>query len=204
MAEHSIDDLLAQEWLELLARHSEPKAPLSPHARSPLRAAAVYAELEDVRLLAAEMRADPRLEPSAQRYVNASWTVKDLIAHLASWMAETRREVETAARGDAFDYAIPFALSVIGPNEWNAVEVGKRRPDSLAAVLEEYDAEIDRLEELVLELPSETLNRTQPFPLAPSGYPAALWSGSAGEIVVAQTMHQRYHLGQVRRWLQRQ
>jgi hypothetical protein len=112
--------------------------------------------------------------------------------------------VETAARGDAFDYAIPFALSVIGPNEWNAVEVGKRRPDSLTAVLEEYDAEIDRLEALVLELPEEALSRTQPFPLAPSGDPAALWSGSAGEIVLAQTMHQRYHLGQVRRWLERQ
>jgi hypothetical protein len=204
MVEQTIDDRLAEDWTDLLARLPEPDVPRPHGARRPLRAPAVYAELEDLRLLVAELRADPRLEAGAERYLNASWTLKDLMAHLASWVAETRREAETAARGDRFDYAIPYALSVIGPNEWNAVEVEKRRPESLAGILAEYDGEVEQLQDLVLGLPDEALNRPQPFPLAPSGDPAALWTGTVGQIVVAQTMHQRYHLGQVQRWLARQ
>jgi hypothetical protein len=63
------------------------------------------------------------LEKHANRYINGAWTLQQLFAHLASWAREFRHQVETVVRGESFDYAIPFALSVIGPTRWNEQQV---------------------------------------------------------------------------------
>lgn len=195
---------LQREWQERV--NAQPFRPersplaLPPETRFPLRPTALVAELEEVREALGELRQLP-LAAYAERYVNAGWTLKDLLAHLASWAGEFRREVETVRRGESFDYEIPFALSVVGPNRWNEEQVLGRRGLSLEEILEEYEAETRRLEELVLEMPEEALYRRAVFPHVPSGEPGARWSATNALVISGKCLHDRYHLAQIRQRL---
>lgn len=199
-------ETLEREWQALLASLPPERTASArwfqagEHAR-PGSPVALYAELEEVRRLWSDLSRSPQLEACADRFLTAAWTLKDMLAHVASWAREFRQEVETVLRGESFGYVIPFAMSVMGPNQWNQVEVDKRRQQSLKAILQEFDSETARLEELVLELPEDTLTADATFPLAPAGDPAALWRASIAQTVLAKCMHDRYHLGRIQQWL---
>ena len=100
MAELNVPGQLEQEWRELLGG-----LPAEPRALRlvPPRAASLFAELEDVRATWAELRHAIPLEKYADRFITTGWTVKELLAHMASWATEFRHEVETVARGEGFD-----------------------------------------------------------------------------------------------------
>ncbi len=166
----------------------------------PTTAAGLFAELEEVLLLWRELRGQP-LRRRARRFISAAWTLQDLLAHLASWAAEFRREVETLAAGREIDYAIPFALSVVGPNEWNQVEVERRRHLTLAQVLDQFEDETRRLQDVLLTLSPAELHRPATLPAAPSGDPAARVRGSIALVVSGKCSHDRYHIAGIRRWL---
>ncbi len=166
----------------------------------PTTVAGLFAELEEILLLWRELRDQP-LRRHARRFVSAAWTLQDLLAHLASWAGEFRREVETLAAGREIDYAIPFALSVIGPNEWNQVEVERRRSLTLTEVLDQFEDETKHLQDVVLSLSPPDLLRPARLPAAPSGDPAARMQGNIAVVVSGKCMHDRHHIGNVRRWL---
>lgn len=197
------DDLdleLSREWRELVeststAAASSPTS-LEPGARLPLRRTALYAELEDVRVSWREL--SPGITRYAERYVNAGWTVRQLVAHLAAWAKEFREEVETVSRGDAFDYAIPFALSVVGPTQWNAEQVQARRGQSVEELLEELDRETRRLQDLVLTIDEPSLYGPASFPHAPSGDPSQRWRGTNAIVILGRCQHDRHHLRHLR------
>ncbi|MFI5184974.1 MAG: DinB family protein [Vicinamibacteria bacterium] len=202
MADSPLLKELHQEWLalreRLAAEDSGPKAARGPFPVSPL---ALYAQLEELLFSWRELRTQP-LEALQQRYVNGGWTLKDLLGHLASWAAEFRREVETVAAGGAFDYSIPYALSVMGPSEWNATAAETQRPKTLETVVAQFETETRRLQDLVLELSDEILYGPATFPLAPSGDPALPWKGNVAQIVLGKCEHDRYHLGWILKWLE--
>jgi hypothetical protein len=166
----------------------------------PARPLALYTQLEEVLALWAELRRGP-LARHADRYITSSWTLKDLLGHLATWAAEFRREVETMARGEAFDYAIPYALSVMGPIQWNEAEAARQRPIALDTLLEQFETETRYLQDLVLALPEARLYAPAPSPLAPSGDPEARIDASIAQIVLGKCSHDLYHLGRIVRWL---
>ena len=209
MPESRVHEQLGTEWQELLAGlPPEPVAssrwllgPFRYRHSGMARPTVLFAELEDVRAAWNELRASGHLKEYSRRFITPEWTLKDLLAHLASWAREFRQEVETAARGESFDYVIPFAMSVNGPNQWNQVEVEVRKAEPLDAILDEYDAETRRLQALVLELPQELFLTEAEFPLAPTGDPAALWKGASAQIVLAKCEHDRYHFGRIHQWL---
>jgi uncharacterized damage-inducible protein DinB len=207
MPERALAARMAAEWSDLVGRAGA-EAPTRPEwlvpgrPILPARPMALFAQLEEVLSLWAELEKAP-LARYADRYVNASWTLKDLLGHLASWAAEFRREVETMARGGSFDYAIPFALSVLGPNEWNAAAAAAQRGTSLAGILEQYAEETGRLQDLVLTVGEERLYAPAASPLAPSGDPGATMQASIAMIVLGKCTHDRYHLGQIGAWLHR-
>jgi uncharacterized damage-inducible protein DinB len=205
MARASIHDDLRHEWQELLAslppeRVNSPRWFSTAGPMRTLSAKELFAEVEEVRSMWDELRAAP-LEQFAGRFINPAWTLKDLLAHLASWAGEFRREVEMAAGGQSFDYAIPYALSVVGPSQWNQVEVEKRAEESLDEIFQEFETETTRLQDLLIELPQSALASESAFPLAPSGDPAALWRGNSAQIVLMKCAHDRYHMGRIRHWL---
>lgn len=204
MADRALLNELGHEWEALRARLSAEAAPTLKGGgpRFPVGPLALYAQLEELLATWRELGDQP-LEALQERYVNAAWTVKDLLGHLASWAAEFRREVETVAAGRAFDYAIPYALSVMGPNEWNARAAEEQGPRSLEMILEEFAVETRRLQDLVLELPESTLYSPASFPLAPTGDPAFPWKGNIALIVLGKCQHDRHHLDQIEKWLER-
>lgn len=195
---------MSREWEALRARLAteERAAPKEAGPPFPVSPTALYAQLEEVLYSWRDLGAG-RLQRAQGRYVNGAWTLKDLLGHLASWATEFRREVETVAAGGSFDYAIPFALSVIGPNEWNARAAETRRPQTLGAIRAAFETETRRLQELVLELPPAVLYGPADFPLAPTGDPSVPFRGNVAQIVLGKCEHDSYHLGQIRRWLER-
>ena len=201
------EDLLVSQWRELVdsfadASEAAPSPLALPAARRmPLSPIALFAQLEEVREEWRELRS--AVQPGdAGRYVNAAWSFKDLVAHVASWAKEFRYEVETVVRGGSFDYAIPYVMTVIGPNEWNEEQVRERETHSLDASFDELDSETVRLQELLFEMPEANLYAPATFPLAPSGDPAAKWKGPSAVIIAGKCEHDRHHLGQLRKRLQ--
>jgi hypothetical protein len=168
----------------------------------PVSALALFAQLEEVTALWRELREAPLAE-RAGRYVTSTWTLKDMLGHLATWAGEFRREVETVAAGGGFDYAIPFALNVMGPNEWNERHAQAQRPVPLDAVLDEFERETRRLQDLVLALPPAALYGEAEFPLAPTGDVSQLWRGNIAMIVMGKCSHDLHHLERIREWLRR-
>ena len=205
MPETRLTARIAAEWKALL-REAGPEARTRPEwlvpgrPVFPARPMALYAQLEEVLALWAELRRAP-LARHADRFITSSWTLKDLLGHLATWAAEFRREVETMARGGAFDYAIPYALSVMGPNEWNEVEAERQRPVPLQTILARFGEETERLEDLVLAIPEAKLYAPTPSPMAPSGDPEATIQASIAQIVLGKCSHDRYHLARIGEWL---
>jgi uncharacterized damage-inducible protein DinB len=197
---------LAAEWRDLL-REAAGRAAARPAWLAPdrpvlaARRLALFAQLEEVLWLWSELRAAP-LDRLQGRFVTAAWTLKDLLGHLASWAAEFRREVEGMARGEAFDYAIPYALSVLGPNAWNAAAAERQRPASLEGILEQFIEETGRIQDLVLALAEERLYAPAASPLAPSGDPGASLEASIAQIVLGKCVHDRHHLGRIAVWLE--
>lgn len=200
------EQLLENEWRTLLAGVEVAADVLpSPLAlpvsrRMPLSPIALFARLEEVREGWVALRAAIRPDDD-ERYVNAAWTLRDLVAHVASWAKEFRHEVETVVSGGSFDYAIPYVMTVMGPNEWNEQQVRARDFQSLDASFDELDAETVRLQELVLEISEEQLYGPAAFPLAPSGDPNATWKGPSAFIVAAKCEHDRHHIAQIKKRL---
>lgn len=201
MRERAILDELKRDW-DALGKELGAGAPAARPAGPPFptTAAGLFAELEEVLHLQRELR---RARPArfARRFVNAGWTLRDLLAHLASWAAEFRRQVETIAADREFDYAIPFAFSVIGPNQWNEEQVQERRSLGMRAVLDQLEDETRRLQDVVLGLPRERLLKPAMMPAAPNGDPQSRMRGNIAIVVSGKCAHDRYHLGQIRRWL---
>lgn len=205
MLENVLSEQLKDEWEVLIRKLSsvDIAAPSSSFIRSPdsaVRAFVLFAELEETRWAWNELLEQTRLGENADRLVTSKWTLKDLMAHISSWACEFRQEVEIAARGESFDYAIPFALSEVGPNEWNESEVEKRRVRTLDSISKEFEKETSRLEDLILDLPEERIEVEMVFPLAPTGDASSLWRGSIANVIRMKCMHERWHMDRIRQW----
>ena len=94
-----------------------------------------------------------------------------------------------------------FALSVLGPVQWNEERVAERAARSVRDHLRELDAETRRLQDLLLEMDDGALYGTAPFPHAPSGDPAERWRGSCAMVALGRCQHDWHHLTQVRQRL---
>lgn len=196
---------LELEWRSLLEATSAPKrSPLdfAPGRRIAVSRVALLAQLEEVR---EEWTSIKHLvdEEMGARFANAAWTLKDLLAHLASWAREFGSEIATVARKESFDYAIPFAMSILGPNQWNEREVEARRDRSLEEIFREFDEETGRLQEQVVDIEEPILYRPAPFPLAPSGDQKERLPLTPAFLVSGKCLHDRYHFAQIRKFLDR-
>jgi hypothetical protein len=79
------------------------------------------------------------------------------------------------------------------------VEVEKRRTLDLEQVLDQFEEETRRLQDLVVALPPGDLLRPATLPAAPSGNPRERMRGNIAVVVSGKCMHDRYHIGQIRR-----
>ncbi len=184
-------------WAALLEAIPQAALATPQSLRAPVRATSLVADLEELRLELQTAIRHLHTDGAARRFVTSAWTARDVLAHLTSWMAETRRQVETIRRGEPFEYAIPYALTVFGPAEWNGREVEQRRERTVAALEEELMGELDCLETALVHMRPELLNEPRALPYAPTGNPSERWRGSLTEVVIGQCMHQRLHLARL-------
>lgn len=196
---------LELEWrslLESISATERSPLDLSPDRRVAVSRVALLAQLEEVREEWKSLQGVVDKEMGG-RFANAAWTLKDLLAHLASWAREFGSEIATVARKESFDYAIPFAMSILGPNQWNEREVQARRERTLDEIFREFDEETARLQELVIEMEEPVLYQPTPFPLAPSGNPQERLPVPPAFLVSGKCLHDRYHFAQIRKLLAR-
>jgi hypothetical protein len=195
MPSNLIFETLTTEWNRLISESRLPEA--SAILAMPPGRYALFAMLEEPLQILLELRETGLLSKYRDRFINTSWSVRDLVTHMSSWAQELRRQVETLAEHRGFDYAIPFALSVIGPSQWNRKEIDNRAGKTVGDAVAEYEAETLRAQDLLLALPQAALYEVGETPLAPSGDPAARWRASIAMIVFGQASHFGYHLRQL-------
>ncbi len=200
MSATSVESRLAADWGTLVGSLAAVEAqPFVPGAFSPAGLSALVAE-NRARWRAIALALE--VGGGAERLATTAWSARDLLAHLASWAAEFRRELETIARGEAFDYRIVFRPGV-GPTEWNDAALHARRERSLAEVLAEYEAETDRFDDLLLSLPDAAFARHVALPLAVTGDPAVPLTVPLAGLVAARCGHESHHLSQLERLVER-
>lgn len=162
----------------------------------------LWAELEDVRLTFAELHAALDEESKVDAPATTLWSVKDVVAHLASWATEFKRQIETVAARAMFDYLITFTPRV-GPTEWNARELDRRRAMSLDDRFRELDAATARIQELALSLPDDLLFTAAELPQTPDGRPESRWRTRLADLMLMKCWHDRYHLDRLQEVLRR-
>ena len=124
--------------------------------------------------------------------ITSQWTALDVVGHLASWAAETRREAEGLLEGRPLGYAIHFERAG-GPRAWNQREVDARSALGLSDLVEELTSETERLAELVLTAPQTSLDEVVELPRT-SGDPPQRWRMPFSTMIVASCWHARLHL----------
>jgi hypothetical protein len=188
---------LSVEWGTAIPSSSTgPLAAIEKAAASELASkTAVLAELEDTRLLVGELRESLEVRGDEIRMVTRQWTVRDVVAHLASWARETRHEIESLRRGQKFDYTIHFERDG-GPRAWNQREIHVRGSRSVRELFEEFDAETSLLEEIAVSLPDEELRGEIELPRT-AGKPPVSWRIALAALLVQSCWHVRYHLSAI-------
>jgi hypothetical protein len=194
----------ARAELEAAASHAAlPPVAAIAAAADPRHASrtAVIAEIKELRMTLVELRASIEDSGAAERRATTLWSVRDVVAHLASWAAETRREAEDILARRAFDYTIHFEAPG-GPRAWNQREVERRAAKALDELFVELDVEHQRLIDLVLHTPHERLTTEADLPRT-SGEPPQPWRMSIAAMIVAGGWHARLHIAQVEEIVQR-
>jgi hypothetical protein len=98
-------------------------------------------------------------EQMSQDIVAGEWSVKDILAHLASWQNEALLSVERAERGE-----VPGPLISESVDEWNGRRVAEWRRLPLVDVMQEFNATYDQLMKALDRWPEDTA------PLGPSDW----------------------------------
>ena len=192
MTNHNTEAAVARE-LEALAAVPGVDAPsIMASAAEPMSRVALLAELDDLRLLFTELREECASPAAKTARITSQWTALDVVAHLASWAAETRREAEALLAGDRLDYAIHFEREG-GPRAWNQREVDARASRGLSELVEELVSETDRLAELVLKAPQTSLEEVVELPRT-AGDPPRRWRMPFAAMIAGSCWHARLHL----------
>jgi len=195
-----VERTLNGEWQALVENaHADPGlAPAIVEGRgSRTTRPMLWSELQDVRLAFAELQAALDEESKAEALATSAWTVRDVVVHLASWASEFTRQIETAAARQPFDYVITFTPRV-GPTDWNARELERRRAMSLADAFGELDAGTERIQALALSLPDEVLFSVAELPQTPDGRLENRWRVPLANLMIMKCWHDHYHLARLR------
>ena len=121
MPRNDIDTQLRHDWQRLV---SHVTAPANPAIR--LTPATLWIALEDLLMEWRELWSSEWFAAVKDQLINSKWTLKDLMAHVASWTGELRAQAEILAGGTGVGYQILFD-EIGGPRSWNAEKVELRR-----------------------------------------------------------------------------
>jgi uncharacterized protein (TIGR03083 family) len=128
--------------------------------------------------------------------VNGDWSVKDILAHLATWQERAVLKLEAAKRGE-----VPLFMPSIHTDEemdqFNAATFAAKRTLPLADIMQTFHASYARLRTAVEELDDEALFAGHKrFPWLEE---SELWESVAGNTFA----HYEEHAPMIEAWLDR-
>src|SRR5262245_17226590 len=194
MSRDHIDMQLQHEWSQLLGKIIPPARPvirLSPET--------LWIQLENLLLEWRELWSSEWFSVDQGELITSEWTLKDLIAHVASWTSEFRSQAEILAGGSGVGYRILFE-EVGGPRSWNAEKVELRRSQSLQELLGEIERETVRLQALLFEVGIPVLLTERPIGIAATAAPGQPWIRSIAGLVEMRCFHERHHMTRIIQW----
>jgi hypothetical protein len=197
MPDDTLQTRVAAEWEALLLAGF--RMPVAAGVSRPSRIE-VIAELEELRLFFGTLRGSLD-ETACATLVTTRWTVRDVLAHLASWAKQTRVELDRIAASEPFDETIDFGPG--GPHAWNQREVDARRAVTLDELFDELDVETLRTIEYVVSAPDDVIDGIVELPRT-MGDPPQPWRFPLGYTLVKMCWHTRYHLKRLREQLARE
>jgi hypothetical protein len=160
---------------------------------------AILVELEDIRWSCRDLERHVGETGQADTLATSRWTVRQVVAHLASWARRTRLELESLTEGRHQLETIHFEpIGDGGPRTWNQREVEARRASTMATVFDEIESELTQVAEMVARLPEDQLRGIVELPRT-SGEPAEPWRRSIAAMVLMSCRHTRYHLTRLER-----
>jgi hypothetical protein len=116
------------------------------------------------------------------------WSVKNIVAHLASYERALEDLLVAFVDGDPLTFPSPFTA------DFNDSQVDQRRHLSPSETLAEYNKSHARVMELVREIPDETLRQPGLLPWYGDEY-------ALDDLIVYQYYgHKREHCGQIAVW----
>lgn len=124
-------------------------------------------------------------DPFLVVYEEYGWRVKDIVAHIATWDAESLRSLHAYRR--SVEYSIP---NFAGTDDFNAYAATARMDEPLVQILEDWDATIKWLRININAMTPENLADEM---MHPSGK-----YGGVGELIAEIIEHQAEHMDEVR------
>src|SRR5262249_48409946 len=197
--EDNIGIELQQGWQQVLEQTSD-LAGSVPAVR--VRPVTLCIELDDLLMEWREIWSSDWFGSERDRLVTSEWTLKDVVAHVASWSSEIRAQAEILAKGSEIPYRILFE-KVGGPRTWNAEQVNLRRTHSLHAGSGEIEAEPPLLEDLLYKVDLPILFSERPIGIALATAPDEAWIRNIAGIVEMRCFHDRLHINRIRDWQRR-
>ena len=85
--------------------------------------------------------------------IEGTWTIKDLVGHLAAWSELLLDQIEALAQNN------PGKITQIDIDNWNAAQIAARSDWSVAETREEWEQSTMRARSIVNRLPEEILSR---------------------------------------------
>ena len=189
-----VDTELQHDWQRFVSHIT---APANLAIR--ITPATLWIALEDLLM---EWRALWRSEWFAavkDQLINSKWTLKDLMAHVASWAAELRAQAEILAGGTGVGYQILFD-EIGGPRSWNVEKVELRRRRLLEEVIGEIERETIRFQDLLFEVDIPALLTKHPIGIALAATPGEPRIRSIAGLVEMRCIHERHHMNRIIQW----
>ncbi len=124
-------------------------------------------------------------DPEQVIYEETGWRVKDIVAHVATWDAETLRALYAYRRGG--EYAIE---NYIDADDFNTFAARVRYPEPMAQIRADWDATVKWLHILASTLTPDDLAAEMTYP---SGK-----RGQVGALLEEIYEHQEAHLNDIR------
>jgi hypothetical protein len=186
---------LGNDWSRLI---NGVIAPAQPKIRpTPIT---LYVELEDLLMEWRELWAQPWFRSSQNELVTSEWSLKDVIAHVASWTTEFRAQAEILAGERDVGYRILFE-EVGGPRTWNNEQVAMRRDRPLDTLTAEIGEQTARLQDLIFQLNAPVLFAEHRLAMAMASSPDNPWIRSIAGIVGMRSFHDRHHINRIGKWI---
>jgi hypothetical protein len=124
----------------------------------------------------------------ADLQISPDWTVKEVLAHLSGWDACIAASLEAHSRGERSS-----SESSLEPDDFNQESVAAREDLSFEQVVEDWEAQRQNLNSVIVEMAEEKFQAPAVFP----------WGqvGAVEDIVRGFAAHERRHAEEIQRLL---